>query len=50
MNYYQVDGGDGAMNIGNLLHSRGVKLEFILDEGLIIILGAFEGVKKAVAL
>ncbi|XP_078616553.1 N-fatty-acyl-amino acid synthase/hydrolase PM20D1-like [Branchiostoma floridae x Branchiostoma japonicum] len=46
----EVGGHDGAQKIGELLESRGVKLEFILDEGLTVTKGLVPGVTKKVAL
>ncbi|GAB1597757.1 N-fatty-acyl-amino acid synthase/hydrolase PM20D1.2 isoform X1 [Argonauta hians] len=39
----EVAGYDGAYHIGQLLESRGVQLEFLLDEGIIIIEGLLSG-------
>ena len=45
----QVRGADGAGHISRLLQDRGVKLDFILDEGLPVLKGAINGVDKPVA-
>ncbi len=46
----EVRGALGAANIAALLHSRGVKLEYILDEGGVITDGKLLGVPRPVAL
>lgn len=47
----EVEGRDGAAAIGRLLREKGVKqLEFILDEGMMILEGLLTGLKKPVAL
>lgn len=42
--------GEGARQIVALLRSRGIKLDFILDEGLLITQGVMMGLKPPVAL
>jgi len=46
----EVSGQRGAKAIADLLASRGVKLDFVLDEGLLILDGVLAGVSKPVAL
>ena len=46
----EVGGQRGAKAIANLLQSRGVKLDFVLDEGLIILDGILKGLDKPAAL
>ena len=46
----EVGGQRGAKAIVQLLKSRGVKLEFVLDEGLLILEGALKGIDKPMAL
>ena len=46
----EVGGDNGAGKIAELLHSRGVKLEFVLDEGLNILAGIIPGIAAPVAL
>ena len=46
----EVGGQGGAAQIADLLHSRGVELEFVLDEGLAITEGIAPNVAKPVAL
>ncbi len=46
----EVSGKRGATAISKLLQSRGVKLDFILDEGLLITDGILKGIDKPVAL
>ena len=48
--YFQIAGFEGAQTIGQLLESRGVKLAYILDEGLTISEGVVPGAKTPVAL
>ena len=36
MSPFQIMGFQGAAHVGQLLGKRGVKLEFILDEGLVV--------------
>jgi len=43
-------GGQGARAIAGLLKSRGVRLDFVLDEGLLVTEGMIEGLKTPVAL
>ncbi|KYQ93448.1 peptidase M20 family protein [Tieghemostelium lacteum] len=46
----EVGGGSGAKYIGEHLHKRGIQFEYILDEGLPIMLPpVFPGVTKAIA-
>ncbi|KAG8589329.1 hypothetical protein GDO81_006357 [Engystomops pustulosus] len=46
----EVSGHNGAMKIVERLQSRGVKLLFVLDEGLAVLDGVIQGVKRPVAL
>lgn len=46
----EVSGKRGAAAISKLLQSRGVKLDFVFDEGLLITDGILKGVDKPVAL
>ncbi|HYU36067.1 MAG TPA: M20 family peptidase [Thermoanaerobaculia bacterium] len=46
----EVSGVHGAKNIAALLRQRGVKPEFILDEGGVIAAGMVEGIKAPIAL
>ena len=46
----EVSGQRGAVEIARLLQSRGVKLEFVLDEGLLITDGIMPGLAKPAAL
>ena len=46
----EVGGPRGATAIAKLLDQRGVKLEFVIDEGMIVLSGAMPGVEKPVAL
>lgn len=46
----EVGGLRGAAQIAQLLGSRGVKLDFVLDEGLLITEGVMPGLNKPVAL
>lgn len=46
----EVGGPRGATAIAKLLDQRGVKLEFVIDEGMIVLSGAIPGVEKPVAL
>ncbi len=46
----QVGGGSGANALGRLLAERGVELEYLMDEGLVIITGLVPGISKPVAL
>lgn len=46
----EVGGKKGASQIAALLHLRGVELEYVLDEGLVIIDGGLLGISKTVAL
>jgi len=46
----EVAGTRGAKNIAGLLASRGVKLDFVLDEGLLITDGLIKGLDKQAAL
>jgi len=46
----EVGGADGAQRIAALLRQRGVKLRFVLDEGMLITHGMVPGVSKPVAL
>ncbi len=41
--FSQISGPQGAMNIVKLLKSRGVKLQYVLDEGLTIMDGVVDG-------
>jgi len=46
----EVGGEDGAKRIADLLKARGVRLRFVLDEGMLITHGMVPGVRKPVAL
>lgn len=46
----EVSGKRGAVAISKLLQSRGVRLDFVFDEGLLITDGILKGVDKPVAL
>lgn len=46
----EVVGGKGAQSVAALLQSRGVKLDFVLDEGLIITEGVLERLEQPLAL
>src|SRR6202795_2414540 len=46
----ETAGTAGAKNIAALLASRGVKLDFVIDEGLLIIEGMIKGLEKPAAL
>jgi carboxypeptidase PM20D1 len=46
----EVGGGRGAAKIAELLRSRGVSLEFVLDEGLNVLNGIVPGIAAPVAL
>jgi Acetylornithine deacetylase/Succinyl-diaminopimelate desuccinylase and related deacylases len=46
----EVGGQRGAVEIAKLLASRGVKLEFVIDEGLLITEGVMPGLSKPAAL
>lgn len=46
----EVSGKRGAMAMSKLLQSRGVRLDFVFDEGLLITEGILKGVDKPVAL
>ncbi|MFV0282073.1 MAG: M20 family peptidase [Rhodoblastus sp.] len=46
----EVGGMRGATQIAKLLDRRGVKLEFVLDEGMIVTQGVVPGIEKPVAL
>lgn len=46
----EVGGLRGATQIAKLLDQRGVKLEFVIDEGMIVTTGVVPGVQKPVAL
>lgn len=46
----EVGGGNGAMNIVHVLKQRGVKLSFVLDEGLAILDGVLPGLEGPAAL
>ncbi len=46
----EIGGSQGAAKIAQLLESRNVKLEFVLDEGGVIAQGLTPGVKPAVAM
>ena len=46
----EVGGPRGATQIATLLDQRGVKLEFVIDEGMIVTSGVVPGVAKPVAL
>lgn len=46
----EVSGQRGAKQIAALLASRGIKLDFVLDEGLLITDGIMKGIDKPIAL
>ncbi len=46
----EVGGPRGATQIAKLLDQRGVKLEFVIDEGMIVTTGVVPGIQKPVAL
>ncbi|KAM9320484.1 N-fatty-acyl-amino acid synthase/hydrolase PM20D1 [Gastrophryne carolinensis] len=46
----EVSGHEGAMNIVEILQNRGIKLLYVVDEGLAVLDGIIQGVKKPVAL
>jgi carboxypeptidase PM20D1 len=46
----EVGGARGAVRIAALLASRGVKLDFVLDEGLLVLDGIMPGLKQPAAL
>ncbi|MDX2312917.1 MAG: M20 family peptidase [Gammaproteobacteria bacterium] len=46
----EIGGNGGAAKIANLLQSRNVKLDFSLDEGLVVTEGILPGIPKPVAL
>ncbi|XP_044144376.1 N-fatty-acyl-amino acid synthase/hydrolase PM20D1-like isoform X1 [Bufo gargarizans] len=46
----EVSGHEGAMKVVEKLQSRGVKLLFVIDEGLAVVEGVLQGVKNPVAL
>jgi carboxypeptidase PM20D1 len=46
----EIAGARGAKNIAGLLASRGVKLDFVIDEGLLITEGLINGLDKPAAL
>ena len=46
----ETGGQRGAARIAALLHSRGIELEYMLDEGLVITDGILPGVSRSVAL
>ncbi|XP_069801392.1 N-fatty-acyl-amino acid synthase/hydrolase PM20D1 isoform X2 [Dendropsophus ebraccatus] len=46
----EVSGHKGAMKIVQILQSRGVKLLFVVDEGLAVLDGVIQGIKRPVAL
>ncbi|CAM9834969.1 N-fatty-acyl-amino acid synthase/hydrolase PM20D1 [Lampetra fluviatilis] len=45
----EIGGDKGARNIAKLLESRGVKLDFLLDEGMVILDGVVPGLQIPVA-
>lgn len=45
----EIDGEFGAQEIGRILKSRGVELEFLLDEGLPVVEQLFTGLKSPIA-
>ncbi len=45
----QVLGTQGAQKMNEILESRGVELEFLLDEGYVVTDGVYPGVNKAIA-
>ena len=46
----EISGARGAKNIASLLASRGVKLDFVVDEGLLITEGLIKGLDRPAAL
>ncbi len=48
--FCQVNGLQGAANIVKLLKSRGVKLQYVLDEGLAVLDGVISGLDGPAAL
>lgn len=46
----EVRGEEGAFRIAELLRSRGVSFEYVLDEGGAVTVGAMPGVERAIAL
>lgn len=46
----EIGGIEGAMKVAALLKSRGVKLEYVLDEGMAVLKGVVPGVAAPVAL
>ncbi len=48
--FCQVNGLQGAVNIVKLLKSRGVKLQYVLDEGLAVLDGVISGLDGPAAL
>lgn len=46
----EIGGTRGAKNIAGLLASRGVKLDFVIDEGLLIVDGLVKGLDKPAAM
>ncbi|MTV37630.1 M20 family peptidase [Duganella radicis] len=46
----EVGGQRGAVEIAKLLKSRGVKLDYVLDEGMLVTQGIMSGIAKPVAL
>jgi carboxypeptidase PM20D1 len=46
----ELGGRNGAAAIAQLLHSRGVRLDFVLDEGLVITQGVLKGLDRPLAL
>ncbi len=46
----EVRGEDGALRISELLQSRGITLEYVLDEGGAVTVGAMPGVERPIAL
>ena len=46
----ELGGGRGAMQIARLMKERGVRLRYVLDEGMLIMEGAIQGLDKPTAL
>jgi len=46
----EIGGNNGAAKIADLLHARGLKLAYILDEGMNIVEGIIPGIDRPVAL
>lgn len=46
----EVGGADGAQRAVKLFKERGVKLDFVIDEGLLIVKGLLKGIERPVAL